>query len=110
MKKAFTIIELIFVIVILGMFAVALIPSLTATRDDAKTSRLISDSKICINDAIGSYKGRGIAPDLTTIPACVSANSNGATITVNGDDISVVGSGLDSLDGDYRMKGIAVAR
>ncbi|WP_418228279.1 prepilin-type N-terminal cleavage/methylation domain-containing protein [Campylobacter pinnipediorum] len=36
MKKAFTMIELVFVIVILGILAAISIPKLIATRDDAE--------------------------------------------------------------------------
>lgn len=38
MKNAFTIIELIFVIVILGILAIVVVPKLSATRDDARIS------------------------------------------------------------------------
>ena len=40
MKKAFTMIELIFVIVLIGILAVIAIPKLSATRDDAKLSQV----------------------------------------------------------------------
>lgn len=40
MKNAFSLIELIFVILILGLMGMVAIPKLSATRDDAKTSRL----------------------------------------------------------------------
>ena len=39
MKNAFTMIELIFVIVILGILAAVAIPKLTATRSDAEVSK-----------------------------------------------------------------------
>ena len=40
MKNAFTMIELIFVIVILGILAAVAIPKLAATRDDAQVSKM----------------------------------------------------------------------
>lgn len=42
-KTAFTMIELVFVIVVLGILAVIAIPKLAATRDDAEISRMGSD-------------------------------------------------------------------
>jgi general secretion pathway protein G len=42
-KMAFTMIELIFVIVVLGVLAVIAVPRLAATRDDALISRMGSD-------------------------------------------------------------------
>ncbi len=107
-RMAFTMIELIFVIVILGILAAVAIPKLAATRDDAVVTALIADVKTCVNDAVAAYKGQGSAPDLTTIPSCVAANANGATITINGDFVNVVNSGLSTLDGDHRMKGETV--
>lgn len=42
-KKAFTMIELILVIVILGVLAAVALPKLSATRDDAYTAKLASN-------------------------------------------------------------------
>ena len=107
-RMAFTMIELIFVIIILGILAAVAIPKLAATRDDAVVTALIANVKTCVNDAVAAYKGQGSTPDLTTIPSCVAANANGATITINGDFVNVVNSGLSTLDGDHRMKGETV--
>ena len=42
-KKAFTMIELVFVIVILGILAGVALPKLSVTRDDATTAKMRAD-------------------------------------------------------------------
>ena len=54
MKTAFTMIELVFVIVILGILAAVAIPKLAATRDDAKVSLIAQNIGTAINE-ISSY-------------------------------------------------------
>ena len=54
MKKAFTMIELIFVIVILGILAAVAIPKLMATRSDAKISKMASNIQTAENE-IAAY-------------------------------------------------------
>jgi prepilin-type N-terminal cleavage/methylation domain-containing protein len=59
MKKSFTMIELIFVIVILGILASVAIPKLAATRDDAKTATLTSQIKEGTAELIAYYTSQG---------------------------------------------------
>ncbi len=54
MKKAFTMIELVFVIVILGILASVAIPKLVATRDDAEVAAGVQRLSGMLSD-IGSY-------------------------------------------------------
>jgi len=59
MKKAFTMIELIFVIVIIGILAVIALPKLTATRTDAKVATILANLKHVSIDSATFYSARG---------------------------------------------------
>ncbi len=59
MKKSFTMIELIFVIVILGILAAVAIPKLIATRDDARTVALATQIKAGTKELISYYTSQG---------------------------------------------------
>ena len=59
MKKAFTMIELVFVIIILGILASVAIPKLVATRDDAEVTAGVQRVTSLINDIGGYYTGHG---------------------------------------------------
>jgi len=59
MKKAFTMIELIFVIVIIGIIAAVAIPKLAATRDDAAISAIVSNARVAIGDFESFYTSQG---------------------------------------------------
>ena len=55
MKTAFTMIEVIFVIVIIGILSAIAIPKLAATKSDAEASKIVNALSTCINDAGNEY-------------------------------------------------------
>ena len=59
MRRGFTMIELIFVIVIIGILAVIAIPKLSATRDDAKVATNLQNLSGCLQDIGAKYTATG---------------------------------------------------
>jgi prepilin-type N-terminal cleavage/methylation domain-containing protein len=58
-RSGFTMIELIFVIVILGILASVAIPKLAATRDDAKISKALNELATLKSDMSAYYTSHG---------------------------------------------------
>ena len=59
MRKGFTMIELIFVIVILGVLASVAIPRLAATRDDAEIAKASTNLAMAVENIAAYYTARG---------------------------------------------------
>lgn len=107
-RKAFTMIELIFIIVIIGILASIAIPRLAASRDDAVHSVLLADTKTCINDLISGYKGQGNTLNINSVPSCSKAISEGANISYTSDSVRVL-SVDPVIDGDYVFMGSKIS-
>ena len=90
MKKAFTMIELIFVIVILGILASVAIPKLVATRDDAMVVRQQANLKVVISEIMTTVLAKGTADgNLTDISVALKTMVNNGSASVNGDKINI---------------------
>ena len=78
MKKGFTMIELIFVIVILGILAAVAIPRLAATRDDAEIVKVETNMTTIISDLGSYYTSQGqLSTDIKEMTNVQLANVNG---------------------------------
>ena len=86
MKKAFTMVELIFVIVIIGILAGVAIPQFSATRDDAKISKLTMAIKTFHSELTASIVSSNKIPqnkeELEKISNVIKESSNDYIVSV----------------------------
>lgn len=97
MVKAFTIMEVTFVIVIIGVLAAIALPKLVTTSQDTRGATLANDLALCIDEAsmrymkIGSF-GNITQPGINQSTSCRKANvcfdfiendSNGSLAIIN---------------------------
>ena len=106
-RSGFTMIELIFVIVILGILASVAIPKLAATRDDAKVSKSLNELATLKSDMSAYYTSHGTYAasairDETNVPlftnnSCTTAATTIASGTTYYYCVPKTGSGVEPL-------------
>ena len=94
MKKAFTMIELIFVIVIIGILAAVAIPKLASTRDDAEASTCIHEIGQFTQELAATYAKEGNANYKTTL---LKDMTNVQIVTAKTDGNGLVGAVATAL-------------
>ena len=115
-KRGFTMIELIFVIVILGILAAVALPKLSATRNDAIATTASQEAKTLIKDLGAYYTSQGdfnaTLPNLTNVPVVAKNFAGGLPAAFNngtGDvvykvrDVDCIGFSLTSSDGNVTV-------
>ena len=115
MKKGSTMIELIFVIVILGILASVAIPRLASTRTDAEISATVANIRTLISDAASYYAVKGQFAgakwgDITNVPVRTgdrkpASDSQVITGVVYGGDVYLAAGGTNCLVVRLRDKG-----
>lgn len=84
MKKGFTMIELIFVIVILGILAAVAIPKLNATRDDAEIAKAATNVSTIMGDFASYYTSKGKLESLANVKQMTNVALDNGNLKIKG--------------------------
>lgn len=101
MRKAFTMIEIVFVIVIIGLLSMIAVPKMISNRDDAKATSCIESSKRFLQDMATYYTVHGKFEKISIM----------SYVPVGNDDLGfMIDSNLDTSTADLYCEGNALVR
>ena len=115
-RSGFTMPELVFVVVIIGILAAVAIPRLSVTRDDAALAKDVSLMAICIKDANSYTLGTGDNFSSNDSDACglvqcydINISESNMSVTIKSDNPPGFCQGIPQLGshliGTYVLKG-----
>jgi general secretion pathway protein G len=104
-RTGFTMIELIFVIVILGIISAIAIPKISATRDDSEYVKIINNTKQLIKDTQNYNFAKGTLTDSWTEITNVVDNERFVIDPINSHKLTIKVDGFDCLNFDKNPAG-----
>jgi general secretion pathway protein G len=105
-RDAFTMIEMVFVIVILGILAAIAIPKFAATRTDAQIAKGRSDIAAIRSAIMTERQSRLIKGDSTWVPQLSDNNATLFTGSDNNHTLLMYGVSSGATDGKWRRTAV----
>lgn len=99
-KKAFTIIEIIFVIMIVGILSATVIPRLNMMRDDAKISLCVQEATQFLSELSTYYTSKSLftnVSEMTNLETNLTLRGNGFSEDTNMNIPTIAGNGASVL-------------